>query len=161
MRSLLIGIVLAVTGLNALAQPANDSCNFLKNLKFKNGRDTIVIKAVLRACLEAPPRLLNKHPSIYDYKFDSYIDFQPENCSKEYDEPLLNSAVIKAQFLNGENLGITIYLTCVVFNEHSSYTNGDPDCLVIKVVPAIKTAISIPEKCDFMHQLYSKMELIP
>jgi hypothetical protein len=132
MRSVFVILALAALGSSASAQSKAKPCDFLKNLKFRNGRDTIVVKAILCSDIEAPPRLLNKHPSIYKYKFDSYIEFQPENCSKKYNEPLLSSAAAKARFLNGNNLGITIYLTCIIFDEHT-IRKDVPDCLVIRV----------------------------
>jgi len=133
MRPLFIGILLIVSGSSALAQSKTDMCSFLKNLKFKNGRDTIVVKAVLYDVHMAPPRLrTKKHPTIYRYKFGSEIAFKPVNCFKEYSEPLLDKAWDE-KILKGSNNGITLYLTCVVFNEHFYYNNGEPDCMIIKV----------------------------
>src|SRR5579863_320690 len=93
MRSLFIGILLLVSRTSTLAQSTTDTCNFLKNMKFKNGRDTLVVKAILYDVHMAPPRLLTKkHPTIYRYKFGSEIAFNPVNCAKEYSEPLLDKA---------------------------------------------------------------------
>jgi hypothetical protein len=135
MRSLLFIVMFIASAFSALAQSAADNCDFLKNLKFKNGRDTIVIKATLRDFLEAPPRIVRKSrssPVIYKYKFSDNIAFQPENCDLKYVMPLLYSAAVKEPFTANTKLGITVYLTCIVFNEF--YLNDDqPDCLVIRV----------------------------
>ena len=85
MKSLIIALFIVGYSLNTIAQTTiqkNTNCSFFKNLKFKNGRDTIVVKAILYDYFKAPPKLLKINPSIYKYKFDSYISFQPENCLK-------------------------------------------------------------------------------
>ncbi|MBS1525620.1 MAG: hypothetical protein JST19_08220 [Bacteroidetes bacterium] len=152
MRSLFVGVSLLVLGLNVSAQ---SQCDFLKNLKFKNGRDTIIVKAVLRDFLLAPPRtLFKKPPAIYKYKFDSNILFQPENCDRNYEMPVISSRWVDPEnILNSDNLGLTVYLTCVVFNE-SALTRGQPDCLVIKIKSAIQSPIAFPEKCNFLSNLH-------
>ncbi len=135
MRVLLVIIVFVASSLCALAQSATDSCVFLKNLRFKNGRDTIIVKAVLRDFLEAPPRIITKdghRPAIYKYRFSDYIAFQPEGCSKKYMMPLLYSAAAKDPFTANTQLGITIYVTCIVFNENY-LQDQQLDCLVIRV----------------------------
>jgi len=131
MKLLLIGLTLLILGFDVSAQ---SQCDFLKDLKFRNGRDTIVVKAVLRDFLLAPPRLMLKRPpGIYKYRFGSNILFQPENCSKEYQKPVLSArSVDKENILNGDNLGITIYLTLVVFDE-SVLNKGEYDCLIIQI----------------------------
>jgi len=132
MRSLFLALILAVLSLGSVAQT---QCDFLKNLKFRNGRDTIVVKATLHDFLEAPPRVIRKgraSPAIYKYRFSDDIAFQPGNCSKKYVMPLLHSAAAKYPFTANTQLGITVYLTCVVFDER--YLEDDqPDCLVVRV----------------------------
>jgi hypothetical protein len=132
MKTLLIVIAFVASAFSLLAQSTNN-CDFLKNLKFENGRDTIVVKAVLLDYLQAPPRLIKKkRPKIYRYRFGSNILFQPENCARKYQEPALSAISDKENLLNGNNLGATVYLTCVVFNE-SLLNNGELDCLAICV----------------------------
>ncbi len=155
MKSLIISLLIVGYSLNTITQATiqkDNNCSFFKNLKFKDGRDTIVVKAILYDYLQAPPKLSNIKPSIYKYKFDSYIAFQPENCLKKYSEPILNAAD-PGKLLNGDNLGLTVYLTCVIFNEHFLNSNGDPDCLVIKITPAIHSQIEIADKCNFLPHL--------
>jgi len=153
MRSIFIGLLFVFTGISSIAQTKAKSCDLFKNLQLKNGRDTVVVKAIFYSNVQAPPKLLNIQSSIYKYKFDSFIEFQPENCLKKYNEPLLNSVGVKDQLLNGNNTGLTVYLTCVVFNEHFLHTNGDLDCLVIKITPAIHSPIAIANRCDFLPHL--------
>lgn len=155
MKSSFLAIVLIAFGLGVSAQSKTDSCSFLKNLKFKNGRDTIVVKAILRDFILAPPRLLlKKAPSIYKYKFRSYLLFQPENYGRTYDTPIISSkSVDPNNILNGDNLGLTVFVTCVVFNE-STLAKGLPDCLVIKVKPAIQTPITVLGKCNFLSDVH-------
>jgi hypothetical protein len=132
MRSLSIGLALLTLGFSASAQ---SQCGFLKNLKFKNGRDTVVVKAILRDFLEAPPRIITKEgysPAIYKYRFSDYIAFQPESCSKKYMMPLLYSAAARDPFTAHPQPGITIYLTCIVFDENY-LRDQQYDCLVIRV----------------------------
>jgi hypothetical protein len=133
MRILFISILLVASGLFASAQSATDTCSFLKNLTFNNGRDTIIVKAVLLDYLQAPPRLITKKPPrIYRYKFTSDVSFQPENCAKKYKKPVLSNVSDKEGIFEGDNLGTTIYLTCLVFNE-SFLNKNEPDCLVIGI----------------------------
>jgi hypothetical protein len=134
MRALFVGILIIASGLGALAQSKTDTCSFLKKVRFKNGRDTIVVKAVLLDFLLAPPRFIEKKtPNIYKYKFGSDILFQPENCGNKYEKPVLSSKSVDGEgILNGSNLGATIYLTCIVFDE-SILDTGEYDCLVIRV----------------------------
>jgi len=156
MRAFLVIIVFVASSLSALAQSATNRCDFLKNLKFNTGRDTIIIKATLLDFFLAPPRLIKqKQPSIYKYKFNSYIQFQPENSVKQYGEPFLHIGSDKENVLSGDNLGITVYLTCVVFNE-SSLKKGEPDCLIIKITPAIHTLINTVKNCNFLPGLHFK-----
>jgi hypothetical protein len=135
MKSLFIGLMLTIPGFSTLAQSKGDTCSFLKNLKFKNGRDTVVVKAVLRDFLQAPPRIIPKngrHPAIYKYRFSDYIAFQPDDCSKKYMMPILYSTAAKDPFTNNTQFGITIYVTCIVFDEN--YLQDQQfDCLVIRV----------------------------
>ncbi|MBS1531912.1 MAG: hypothetical protein JSU01_16535 [Bacteroidetes bacterium] len=138
MRSVFISIALIASGMSAFAQSTMDNCNLFKNIRFKNGRDTIVVKAILRDFLQAPPRVIMKsghRPAIYKYQFSDYIAFQPENCDKKYMVPLLYSAAIKEPFTNDTKLGITIYATCIVFNE-DYLKDQQYDCLVISVTRA-------------------------
>jgi hypothetical protein len=153
MRLIFIGVLSIFISASSIAQTTSNACSLFKKLKFKNGRDTIVVKAILYGNVQAPPKLLNVLPSIYKYKFDGYVEFQPENCLQKYNEPILNSAAVKTQFLNGNNTGLTVYVTCVVFNEHFLHTNGDPDCLVIKITPAIHSPIAITKRCNFLSHL--------
>jgi len=128
MKSLFLIIMLTVLGLSSFAQ---SQCDFLKNLKFRNGRDTIMVKAILDAMVQAPPPIIykGKKPSIYKYKSYSQISFKPENCSEIFTIPISSKA--DADYLYKSN-GETIYLTCIAFNEHITNMR-DPDCIVIRV----------------------------
>ncbi|WP_426668585.1 hypothetical protein ACPPVU_20420 [Mucilaginibacter sp. McL0603] len=145
-------------GITAQTNPTRQTqCDFLKNIKFRSGKDTIVIKAILHDIIEAPPRLitLKKSPrSIYKYKFGSEIVFQPENCTKKYSAPLLDAAYDN-HFLNSANLGITVYLTCVVFNEYFD-NNGMPDLIVINVAPKVQEHIAGQQTSNFLTNLHFK-----
>jgi hypothetical protein len=144
--------------LTAQTNPTRQTqCDFLKNIKFRNGKDTIVIKAILHDIIEAPPRVITlkkSSRSIYKYKFGSKIVFQPENCTKKYSAPLLD-AEYDNHLLNSDNLGITVYLTCVVFNEYFD-NNGMPDLIVINIVPKIQDKISEQKTSDFLTNLHFK-----
>ncbi|HWD87924.1 MAG TPA: hypothetical protein VG367_07350 [Mucilaginibacter sp.] len=135
----------------------SSQCDFLKNLKFKNGRDTITIKAVLGDIVEAPPRVSFKNkprPTIYKYKFSSYLSFRPENCIGEYSAALLDNA-FDNKILTYSNRGITVFITCIVFNQSFDNVIGH-DCIVIKVASAIQTPIVIPNRCTFLSNLHFK-----
>jgi hypothetical protein len=137
MKTLFFALVLSIIATAACAQAWKDTCSFLKNLKFKNGRDTNTIKATYIDLLQAPPELIVKQrPKIYQYKIGSYLNFQPENCGLQFAIPLLAGKWVDSDnILNEHKLGAIIKLTIVVFNE-SFLNKNEPDCLIIKVTSA-------------------------
>jgi hypothetical protein len=137
MKSLIIALLIVGYSLNTIAQTIiqkDTTCSFLKNIKFKNGTDTVIIKATLVDITPAPPPIIDlKNPGrrINKYKFNSELWFQPENCTEKYYAPLKDSAYDET-ILNASGLGKIIYVTCVVFKE-KTYRQGWPDFMAIKV----------------------------
>jgi hypothetical protein len=140
MIKLISAILLISFSINVNAQSlVNDSnCNFLKNVRFKNGIDTLVIKACFKDINPLPSSgYLDelKEYGINKNKFNYQLVFEPENCSKEYIGPSSASNVNKILRKNPYPLflTLTVYVTCVVFEKYSYDNEGAPYFVVIKI----------------------------
>jgi hypothetical protein len=132
-------IFFTISGKAQTVVSKDTSCSFLKNLRFKHGVDTIVVKGTLSALVQLAPfttyeENFLKRRRVNIHKIGSEIEFQPENCTKAVLAPLMVFAD-KERFINSDNNGISIYVTCVVFEGYLGYTNHSPYVLVIKVAP--------------------------
>jgi hypothetical protein len=111
------------------------SCSFLKNLKFKNGADTLVIRGTMVASIQLAPfttyeESFLKKRGIDIKKIGTSIEFKPEHCTKNWVLPLMVHAGL-GDLLNHSE-GKTITITCLVFNGYSGYKDHSPYVLVIK-----------------------------
>ncbi|HEY4324761.1 MAG TPA: hypothetical protein VGN20_12270 [Mucilaginibacter sp.] len=120
--------------LSCLAQ--GTSCDFLKNIKFKNGVDTFTVKATFLSLLQLRPPLVSMVSFYKKQKLTDEIEFRPENCSTSYVVPL-KAFEDKEGLFSGDNLGLNILLTCVIFEKylHSDIDGESPFFIVIKAVP--------------------------
>jgi hypothetical protein len=124
MKRLIILLFAIGCSINGLAQaPASrdTSCDFLKNVKFKNGSDTVVVRATYWSITKISPGLIEIVKKLYKgvirhNTFSSQIVFYPENCSRTYQGPIVD---YDPRMLNS-NAGITIYVTCVAFEGYPS-----------------------------------------
>jgi len=129
-RFLLLGMLLAVVLPFTLAAQTNNqqdtTCNFLKDIKFKNGTATITVSAYYRDYHRSGDEpllsILAKKKKLQYNDYDtpdagcSAIGFIPIGCNKYTDGPISH----KAHF-NPEKIkrGETLYLTCVAFEDKS------------------------------------------
>jgi hypothetical protein len=142
-KTLLTALVPIFFLMNANAQPVvkrDTACNFLKHLKFKKGVDTLVFKATYLSLFLLGPfttydeRFFKKHKIDIHRFSNSELEFQPQDCSKSFSAPLMNFKDT-AGLLNADNLGISVIITCVVFEGYAGYLDHSPLVLVIKAVP--------------------------
>jgi hypothetical protein len=109
-------------------------CQVFKNLQYKNGRDTVVIKATFREIdkFAGNDRLneLIKLKSVGADDFDYQIGFIPENCSETYFAPAKEKRI--NSMLKSLKSDPEIYLTCVVFEKHEWEYQGVPFFVIIK-----------------------------
>lgn len=136
-RSLIVLFILSFSvGAFAQVKKAESSdCDLLKNLKFKNGTDTIVIKAVysgLDELLGNEPifNTLRKEGKAKKNSFNSQVTFKPINCEQEYIVPDASNAI---SALKLSNIGKQLYFTCVVFDRKDWYYKDTPFFMIIKV----------------------------
>jgi hypothetical protein len=148
----IISILLAIGFcLNTMAQSMpvqHPSCDFITKIKFKNGKDTIVIKAVYNDFLKSAAypvlKALDKEKKLRysDFGYNkrepltsSAIAFTPENCTKSYIGTVrkkdLNNKEIS---MNTMPIGTVLYLTCVFFESKKWEYNGVPFFVIIEVV---------------------------
>jgi hypothetical protein len=144
-KILLILLVVIGYASNASAQTsvtADTSCSFLKNIKFKNGVDTVVVKVLFRAYTEGSdePRLKiladKKELSYGEYVSEDFgsnaFSFIPVNCTSRYDGTLSRKIYDKTFIRKTKDLNAylkevfdvdtlkhdeVIYLTCLVFED--------------------------------------------
>jgi hypothetical protein len=147
MCKLIIAILFINFPMNVMAQTTvkkDIGCNFLKNVKFSNGADTITEKAIYDELFRSPDysqlKQLDKEKKLHYSDFgteysetesSTAISFFTENCSKKYMGTISKNQSID---LNTLKPGTTIYLTCVVFEGAEwSYTDGTHFFVVINV----------------------------
>ena len=129
---------LALPGRAQTTIARDTSCSFLKNLRYKNGVDTVVISGTVVASVRLPPfsmyeeRFLRKR-GVDINKIGSSIEFRPGNCSGSFLMPLMVHAD-KGNFLDHYN-GKRIKLTCVVFQGYAGNKDHSPYVLVLRAVP--------------------------
>jgi hypothetical protein len=136
MKKLTILLFAIGCSISALAQTPtrqDTSCDFFKNVKFKNGSDTLVVKAVFQSVTRIPEGFIEIVKKLYKgvfqrNTFSSQIVFYPENCSRTYQGPIID---YDPRMLNS-NAGITIYETCVAF-EGYMYDKDTPFFIVTNV----------------------------
>lgn len=141
MFKLIITILFLGFSISAIAQTTvkNDtSCSFLKNIKFKNGVDTVVVKVTFVDInpLSSLGRLDElKENGVDKSKFIYQLVFKPENCSKEYigASSAGNINRILKQNPFPLSLTVTLYITCVAFNKYNYDNDGTPYFVVIKI----------------------------
>jgi len=109
-------------------------CQIFKNLQYKNGRDTVVIKAAFKdiAKFAGNDRLneLIKLKSVGADDFDYQMGFIPENCNETYYAPAKEKRI--NSMLKGLKSDPEIYLTCVVFEKREWEYQGVPFFVIIK-----------------------------
>jgi hypothetical protein len=165
MKILIALLFITSFSINAKAQTAvkqDTSCSFLKNLRFKNGVDTIVIKATYLDLVQLPPPLVSMEGFYRKQKLSGQIHFKPENCSTEYIVPL-KMFRDRDGLLTGGNLGLSVRLTCVVFKKYLHVYGNVPFFIVIKAVPEkpVGSKSTFPdaapqESCKFLRNLHFK-----
>jgi hypothetical protein len=147
MFKLIIAILFINFSMNVMAQTAvkkDIGCNFLKNLKFKNGTDTITVKATYDELFRSPDYSLLKqldkekklHYSDFGTEYNEIesstsISFFTGNCSKKYMGTISKNQPIDVNTLKP---GTIIYLTCVIFEGAKwSYSDGTHFFVIINV----------------------------
>jgi hypothetical protein len=123
--------ILVLFSLKASAQDitrARDNCDFLKNIHFINGVDTIVLKAHYLSVFSQGPELilkdLEKKKMINAKSLDHTIGFQVVNCPKEFMAAYSFKNKAAMDLMEKKPEGTTIYLTCIVFEGYYNY--GEP-----------------------------------
>jgi len=133
------GISFSLNTIPHVAIGQDTLCNFLNNIKYKNGVDTVVIKASYLGVTKISGningtdfvnKLIKLHKGvIIRNTFQSQIEFHSENCSEIYDGPL--------KYLDHNTLslisGMTVYLTCIAFEGYKYDNYATPYFIVINV----------------------------
>ena len=135
-RSIILLLAISFS-LNAMAQGRNqdNECTFFKNISFKNGKHTIVIKATYHTITKlwpATPQLeaLDKERRANKDEFTYAIYFKPDNCSKEYSGPCSYKGAINLSKMED---GTSFYVTCLVFRKYEFNPDGTPFFLVTQI----------------------------
>jgi hypothetical protein len=110
-------------------------CNFLKDLKFKNGTDTIVVKATYVDRIEVHTNgnafnSLKKQGKVKTTGYDEQLTFKPINCKESYTAPDGSGDLNGLEF---SNIGKTFYFTLVAFERKDGYSKGVPFFVITKV----------------------------
>jgi hypothetical protein len=130
----LLGIFALSLSTTAFAQ-VNSECNFLKHLKFKNGTDTIVLKATYVNITEVHSNgsafdILLKKGKIKTNAYNDQVTFRPINCKTEYAMP---DGSGNLSIHNLSNIGKTFYFTLVAFERKDWYYKDTPFCLITRI----------------------------
>jgi hypothetical protein len=136
MFKLIIAIVFLTISTNAMAQsPAirDTDCNFFKDLKFKNGLDTLMVKTTYLEAAKMIPisrrfETLDEERKIKSKAFTYQLGIQPEGCSKIYYGPSSYNGNI-----NNIRVGTVVYVTCIVFERRDLAYQGVPFFVIIDV----------------------------
>ena len=150
----------------------NENCDFLKNLTFKNGRDTIVIKATYEEFIEgSPDPFLDDLGKNHQLKYNEFgvlppkkgeemgdsgsnMGLIPENCSELYYAVLSRKISYKGF---PQKMGTPVYITCVVFNNPKYVYRGLPYFVIINVkVRKLTAAEKAIEKADSCTTLFEE-----
>jgi len=143
----------SMIGLAQIKVANNKACNFLRNLPFKNGTYTVIVKATFKGLFRSPDYItlkdLEKAKKLKYKEFGvdtgeventSSISFVPERCTHLYSGPLIRKTFYTSSNntfkldLNTLAEGKVIYLTCVVFEDRKyRYADGTPFFVVINV----------------------------
>ena len=113
----------------------NQECSFLKNLNFKNGSDTVVIKAkyeeIHRVVVSKQLRELDhkKLLKLSDFKYN--IGFTPEGCQTPYTAVSRDSSSTALSLFNENYSGRKVVLTCIAYEGYS--VKSDPFFIVDKI----------------------------
>lgn len=113
--------------------PLQVQCGVFKNLKFKNGVDTVIIKAIYREMVASTPggtlfKTLEKEKKFKSKMFTYDIGLQTEDCPEIVYAP---SSVKKTDILKNADLGEVFYFTCVVFENKAWEYKGVPFFVII------------------------------
>jgi hypothetical protein len=100
-----------------------ESCDFLKNLIFKNGTDTIFIKVTITEIGRWPSgadimKKLEKEGKLREKDFSYAIGFIPNNCNNEYYTASKDTGEVALSLFKPERTGTQILLTCIVFENY-------------------------------------------
>jgi hypothetical protein len=123
-------VILSLACLNAFSQdrlPVRNGCDFLENLHFKNGVDTIVVKAYYEGYYQLIPlpvmKQLQSAKKLKMVDFKYALSFKPINCSKEYGNPCRYGGSKAQYLLDRQPMEKIVYLTCVVYQGHHNFPN--------------------------------------
>jgi hypothetical protein len=149
-KKLLIFVVLICTLSKGHAFSKVDStCNFLKNIEFKNGVDTIIVKGRFHSFFRSPDyrilKELDKEKLIKYADFgedksgideSSAVSFFTGNCPTFYSGTLRNN--IDPNYISQLKEGDVILLTCIVFstkrfNHPEIFKKDEPYFLILSV----------------------------
>lgn len=120
MKTIFLGIIILI-GTEALCQPEKD-CSFLSHVKFKNGTDTLTIRAVIKEMgrwsknssillkLESQSKLREK-----DFLYA--IGFQLKSCTDYYYIPSRDTGQTAISLFEAETIGSSILLRIIVFED--------------------------------------------
>ncbi len=150
MKKIIITMIIVGVSFNVMAQETiirDTFCDFLKAPKFKNGIDTIAVKAtynaVIRGAYGPQLKILANAKKIYYSEYEdqdeSYsLSFTPLNCDKLYQGTISRKIYDKTFVRKTNNLGEyvndivdmdslkdgqVIYLKCIVFEDKKVYFN--------------------------------------
>ena len=141
-KILIIFFLFLSAKINAQQTGASESisCDFLRNVQYKNGVDTVLVRAVFKDAAKMVPggvvlKTLDKEKKIKGKYFTYQIGFQPENCSNTYFAP---SSVKKNKLIFGNPSIIDkwVYVKCIAFERPEWEYNGVPFFVVIDVTIA-------------------------
>ena len=119
--------MISVTAFTQKKRFIKDGCDFLGDLHFNHGTDTIVIKANYQGYYKLMPLpvmkklQLNKKLNVKDFRYS--VAFIPLGCSKRFGNPCRDSNGKAMSMMNKLSIGQTVYLTCVVYQGYYNFPN--------------------------------------
>jgi hypothetical protein len=138
-NKLIILVALIVFATHACAQQRElrQGCDFLKDLHFKNGLDTIMVLAYKNASVKPPPyddnlSKLHSGKKLNRHDFTYIVDFKPASCPDRY------AAFCKDTSRFAFDIQVTDYhkavrMRCIVFEGYSE--SSHPYFVIDKIMP--------------------------
>lgn len=137
-KLIIIGVFLAFATCACTQRKAlRQGCDFLKNLHFTNGVDTIVVLAYKHASVKPPPydenlTKLHRKKKLNKRDFTYTVDFTPLNCPDKYIVFCKDTSRF-AFDIQETNYHKAVLIRCIVFEDTSE--SEHPYFVIDKITP--------------------------
>jgi hypothetical protein len=136
---LILALIFCATNLIAQQKTYRQGCDFLKDIHYTNGADTIVVLAYKDASVKPPPydnnlSKLNNEKKLHSKDFKYTVTFKPLGCTETYPLTVQCSDISDFAFhVNGSTYHQPVKLRCIVFEGYFQFSQ--PYFVIDKIMP--------------------------